>query len=173
MRRRYWAILAAVTSFSVLGACASERTPSLMNLRSDSAGPDEFAILPTKTLQMPPDIASLPEPTPGGKNLVDPNPMGDAIIALGGTPRDENAPSRGDSALISYASRGGVTGDIRSILAAEDLDFRRRNNGRLLERWFNVTTYFKAYTPVALDQHGELAKWRARGIATPSAPPKQ
>lgn len=174
MRPTYQTIAAALTGLTLLSACGgSDRTPSLMNLRSDSAGPDEFSILPTKTLEMPEDIAFLPPPTPNGTNLVDPNPMDDAIVALGGTPRDADAPSRGDGGIITYAARNGVTGDIRTILAAEDLQFRQQNNGRLLERLFNVTTYFKAYRPQALDQQAELARWRAKGIATPSAPPAQ
>lgn len=174
MRPTYQIIAAALTGLTLLNACGvSDRTPSLMNLRSESAGPDEFSILPTKTLQMPQDIAVLPTPTPNGTNLVDPNPANDAIIALGGTPRGADAPSRGDGGIITYAARNGVTGDIRAILAAEDLQFRQQNNGRLLERLFNVTTYFKAYRRQSLDQQAELARWRARGVATPSAPPAQ
>jgi hypothetical protein len=173
MRPAHLALTLALTASTLLGACAGDRAPSLMNLRSDSNGPDEFSILPTKPLQMPEDIAALPQPTPGGRNLVDPNPAADAIVALGGTPRDENAASSGDGGIISYASRGGVTGDIRGILAAEDLEYRKQNNGLLLERLFNVTTYFKAYRRQSLDQQVELARWRAKGIATPSAPPAE
>ena len=168
------AILAMFLGFgasTLLGACASDKEPNLMNLRSDSKGPDEFGILPTKPLEMPKDLAVLPEPTPGGVNLVDPNPMGDAIAALGGKAPKADAPSRGDAGIISYASRNGVTEDIRGILAAEDLDYRKRNNGRLLERLFKVTVYFKAYRAQSLDQDAELARWRAKGLATPSAPP--
>jgi hypothetical protein len=173
MRSAHLALTFALTASTFLAACAGERAPSLMNLRSDSAGPDEFSILPTKPLQMPEDIAALPQPTPGGRNLVDQNPANDAILALGGTPRDENAASSGDGGIISYASRSGVAGDIRSVLAAEDLEYRKQNNGLLLERLFNVTTYFKAYRRQSLDQQGELAKWRAKGVATPSAPPAE
>lgn len=174
MASTHRAIAAALIACTALVACGGgTRAPSLMNLRSDSAGPDEFSILPTKTLEMPQDIAVLPPPTPNGTNLVDPNPASDAIIALGGVPRDANAPSRGDGGIISYAARSGVTGDIRTILAAEDLQFRKQNNGRLLERLFNVTTYFKAYRRQSLDQQAELARWRAKGVATPSAPPAQ
>lgn len=173
MRPKYVALLTAVLASLTLGACASDKTPNLMNLRSDTNGPDEFAILPVKPLEMPEDLAVLPPPTPGGTNLVDPNPMAEAVVALGGKPRDPNAGSGADNQLVSYAARDVVTQDVRSILAAEDLDYRKRHNGRLLERLFNVTTYFKAYKPQALDQYAELARWRARGVATPSAPPAE
>lgn len=62
---------------------------------------------------------------------------------------------------------------IRGTLAAEDLEFRRKNDGRLLERVFNVNVYFDAYEPMSLDQHAELERWRAQGLLTPSAPPPQ
>lgn len=153
---------------AMLAGCASNDVPNLMNLRSDSNGPDEFSILPVKPLAMPKDLAVLPPPTPNGTNLVDPNPMADAIVALGGKPR---AGGTVDSGIAAYAARGGVTPGIREVLAAEDLAFRQRNNGRLLERLLNVTTYFKAYRAQSLDQDRELARWRAQGVATPSAPP--
>jgi len=166
-------LIAALVATALLGGCASDKVPNLMNLRSDSNGPDEFAILPVKPLEMPKDLAVLPEPTPGSSNLVDPNPQADAVIAMGGKPRSTTAGNSADRGLIAYAARDGVTADVRGTLAAEDLDYRKRNNGRLLERLFKVNTYFKAYRPQALDQQAELARWRAQGLATPSAPPAE
>ena len=45
-----------------VAGCSSNREPQLMHLRSDSAGPDEFGILPTKPLQMPDNLSELPAP---------------------------------------------------------------------------------------------------------------
>ncbi len=160
-------IIAVVLITLTLSACGGDTSPNLMNLRSNTNGPDEFGILPVKPLEMPTDLAVLPDPIPNGTNLVDPNPKGDAIAALGG----KQGAGSNDGALVSYASRGGVTPDIRTALAAEDLEYRRRNNGRLLERWFKNTVYFQAYARMSLDQMAELARWRAAGVATPSAPP--
>ncbi len=160
-------IFVMVVTALTLSACGNDKQPSLMNLRSDTNGPDEFGILPVKQLEMPKDLANLPEPTPNGRNLVDPTPEADAILALGGKP----GAGANDAALVAFASRGGVTADIRAVLAAEDLRFRQSNNGRLLERWFKNNVYFRAYLPLSLDQQAELARWRARGVATPSAPP--
>jgi len=67
--------------------------------------------------------------------------------------------------------RYGVAASIRPELAADDLDYRRRNDGRLLERLFNVNVYFNAYEPQSLDQYAELARWRKAGARTVSAPP--
>ena len=152
-----------------LSACGGSDEPQLMNVRSSGNGPDEFGILPPKPLEMPPNLAALPPPTPGGSNITDPTPEADAIIALGGKP----GAGVTDAALVSYAARNGLSGDIRQVLAAEDLEYRRKNDGRLLERLFDVNVYYKAYQPMALDQHAELARWRRLGLATPSAPPEK
>lgn len=163
-------IVLALTAVAMLAACGSDDNPVLMNLRPPGNGPDEFAILPPQPLELPEDLAALPIPTPGGSNRTDPRPLDDAIIALGGTPQASGIPA-GDAGLVSYATRAGVATDIRSTLAAEDLEFRRDNNGRILERLFDVNVYFKAYRDQALDQQAELAFWRSRGARTPSAPP--
>jgi hypothetical protein len=163
----------ACTAMLVLGGCGRKsETPELMNIRSSTNGPDEFGILPAKALELPEDLTALPEPTPGGGNLSDRDPMAEAIVALGGTPRAKGAgvPS-GDGALYAHAARFGGRADIRQVLAAEDLAFRSKNRGRPLERLFNVNVYFKAYKNMLLDQDADLARWRKLGVRTPSAPP--
>jgi hypothetical protein len=167
--RSAWAI--ATVAILTLAGCSSDQ--SLMNVRSTTQGPDEFGVLPTKPLEMPENLAALPPPTPGGANITDPTPQADAIAALGGNP---SAPRGGvpasDGALARYAGRYGVSPDIRGVLAAEDLAFREDNQGRVLEKLFNLNVYYKAYEPYSLDQYAELEKWRARGLRTPSAPPE-
>lgn len=155
----------------VLGlAACSESEPSLMNIASNTGSPDEFSILPTKPLEMPRDLAALPDPTPGASNRTDPTPQADAIAALGGNPARLNGPSR-EGGVVTYASRYGVDPSIRDQLAAEDLEFRRDNDGRLLERLLNVNVYFDAYRSQSLDQHLELNRFRRAGVRTVSAPP--
>ena len=157
----------------LLAACA-DPTPELMQLRSSTNGPDEFAILPPKPLELPVDLTALPEPTPGGANRTDQDPFGAAIVALGGTPSaPDGARPAGDAALVAHTGRLGLDANIRALLAAEDLAYRRANNGRLLERLFAVNVYFSAYAAQALDQQAELARWRQAGVRTPSAPPRQ
>lgn len=164
-------ILAAVAAGILLAGCGrGDKAPQLMNIRSATQGPDEFGILPPKPLSMPTDLASLPAPTPGGANLTDPTPNADAIVALGGKP---DGGGGGDAGLMNHVSRYGVNGGIRQTLASEDLQWRRDNNGRILERLFNVNVYYKAYRDQSLDQQAELFRWRKRGVQTPSAPPPQ
>ncbi len=157
---------------SVLSACGGgDKDPDLLNISQPRGeGPDEFAVLPTKPLEMPQDLASLPQPTPGGTNRTDPTPEADVANALGGNPAVLTRAS-GDGALIAYAGRFGVEPDIRPRLAAADLEYRRQNDGRLLERLFNVNVYFRAYEPMSLDQHRELERLRRAGIRTSGAPP--
>mgnify|MGYP002629348070 CR=1 FL=1 len=163
--------LAAIAMLT-LAAC-DDGDPRLMNLRATGDGPDEFAILPPKALQMPSDLAALPEPTLGGSNLTDPTPEADAVAALGGRIREGAGIPAGDGSLVNHASRYGRSASIRTELAAEDLEFRRDNKGRVLERIFNVNVYFRAYEAQSLDQQAELKRWRARGARTVSAPPAQ
>lgn len=154
-----------------LAACGGSDQPNLLNISQPRAeGPDEFAILPSKPLEIPQDTSSLPPPTPGGANRTDPTPFADATIALGGNPEALTRQS-GDGALVAYAGRYGVDPNIRAELAASDLQYRRENDGRLLERLFNVNVYFQAYEPLSLDQYAELERLRRAGIRTSAVPP--
>ncbi len=167
----------ALIAVMALSACGGRnKDPQLMHIRSNTSGPDEFTILPGKTLEAPDFKAELPAPTPGGGNLTDPTPKADAVAALGGNPArvsttGPNNIGRGDGALVNHARRFGANGAIRQTLAAEDLEFRRDHKGRVFERWFNINVYLKAYRKVSLDQHRELERFRRRGVHTPSAPP--
>ena len=172
MRAGYGRAVIAVAAMVTLAACGGKGDPQLMNLRTGQ-GPDEFAIVPPKALEMPESLSDLPEPTPGGFNRTDQTPEADAAVALGGKPSAAGGIPAGDSALYAHAARLGLDGGIRSTLASEDLDWRRDNNGRILERLFNLNVYYRAYSKQRLDQQAELARWRALGVRTPSAPPRQ
>lgn len=167
MRLKRLTILGLVT----LVAACGESDPNLLNIRQDRRdGPDEFAVLPSKPLEIPQDVASLPVPTPGLANRADIVPEVDVAVALGGS---EAAVYRGgaDPALVSYTSRYGVDPAIRPELAAADLEYRRQNDGRLLERLFSVNVYYRAYERLSLDQYAELERFRRAGVPTAAAPP--
>lgn len=171
MRAGRGALAVAGIALLLLSACGGDNRPppSLMNIRSTD-GPDEFGILPPKALSLPESLTELPEPTPGGTNRTDPTPNADAIAALGGQPGGGVA---GDAGLIGHTGRYGVDASIRTTLATADLDFRSRNRGRPLERLFNRNVYFRAYERQSLNAERELARWRALGVRTVSAPPPQ
>ena len=170
----YRSFVAAGLALATLGACSSRPDqPILMNIAASNRGPDECSILPTQPLQAPPSFSALPTPTPGGGNLVDPNPRAEAIAAMGG--RAGAAETGGipaaDSALYAHVARHGTSGDIRQQLAAEDLEHRQRNNGRVLERLFGANVYHRSYRDQELDRQAELERWRQAGARTPAAPP--
>ena len=160
--------LALVGTLVITLAGCERENPTLFNLRKADRSPDEFSILPSAPLQAPPDAAALPQPTPGGTNRTDRAPMSEAVAALGG---NVERGTGADNGLISTVTRYGVNGSIRAQLAAEDLEFRRKNDARLLERLFNVSTYFKAYRSQSLDQYAELYRLRRAGVRTVAAPP--
>ncbi len=165
-------ILLAFALPMALAAC-SFKEGGMMNLRSSHNGPDEFSILPTKPLTQPKSYSELPEPTPDGTNITDPTPRQDAVAALGGNPKylTRAGIPGGDKGIVQAASRYGVTANIRGTLAAEDLEFRSENRGKLLERLFGTTVYFSAYSKQMLDRYAELRRMRRLGVRTPAAPP--
>jgi hypothetical protein len=164
-------VLAGLVLLIALGAC-SRGEPRLMNLGADRRSPDEFGILPTQPLQAPPNFSQLPTPTPGGANLADPDPRAEAVAARGGRmPAETTGVPAADAAILARAGRFGTSDTIREDLAVEDLEFRRRNQGRLLERLFGVNVYSRAYRAQQLDSDAELDRWRRAGARVPSAPP--
>ncbi|QBX33334.1 DUF3035 domain-containing protein [Paracoccus liaowanqingii] len=157
---------------AALGLAGCSGGATLNNFKSGQSSPDEFAILPTRSLAMPPDLAVLPAPTPGGANITDPNPLGDAVAALGGSP--ERLANRGvgapDQALVAHAGRGGSDPQIRARLAEADADWRARNGRRPLERIAGTPVYQRAYAPMALDAATEQLRWQRAGAITSTAP---
>lgn len=152
-----------------LSACTNT---GLRNLRSTSTGPDEFMVEPNKELEVPPDMRSLPQPTPGGSNRTDNDPIGEAVVALGGRPGNVNAPiPASDGALVTASSRYGVQSDIRQTLATEDAEFRRKKSRFTQYRIFSEDLYEQVYRNQALDPRATADAWRRSGVVTPSYPP--
>lgn len=151
----------------MLAACGGDGR--LHNLDEGLDGPDEFSVLPSLPLEIPATL-SLPPPEPGGVNRTDRNPLGEGLLALGGNPAGGLA---GDPALIAAVSGAGVTAGIRSLLAQEDADFRRRAAFGAGLNLFGRDRYFRAYAGQALDAGAELIRWRGLGVQVPSAPPAE
>lgn len=156
-------------------ACTNER--GIRVLSSGDAGPDEFTVIPSKPLSAPENYAALPEPTPGGRNLTDQDPAGDAVAALGGRPQaiaqsGQSFPAA-DTALVSYAARRGSGAGIRESLAVDDEEIRSRFERFTGWRLSGFDRYNEVYRRYHLDAYGELARWRRAGVKTPTAPVKQ
>lgn len=163
---------AALLTICALALAGCSNEGKLMTLASDD-GPEEFAIVPTRPLELPPDLAQLPAPTPGGGNITDPTPVADAVAVLGGNPGQLSAQGIGaaDGALVAYASRGGVEPGIRTVVAREDAQVRSGQRRRPLEVLAGTDVYNRAYRRQTLDSWAELGRWRPTGVQTPSAPP--
>lgn len=154
-----------------LTACSQQ---GLRDLRGSGNGPDEFMILPSKPLVEPPSYSLLPDPTPGGANLVDQNPMADAVVAFGGRPEaiEPRGVAAADAALVASASRHGVQENIREVTAQEDEQFRKRR-GRLTSfQLFPVDRYAQVYRPQQIDPWQEERRFRRAGVPTVTNPPQ-
>lgn len=149
--KRFVLVIAALA----LGACDNGNPDRL------SRGPDEFAIVPVKPLEMP---VTADLPTPGGANRADLTPLADGVAALGGrqTSPDGQFPAA-DGALVTYAARAGLSSDIRSVLAEEDAIFVKRRR-RLLGPEL-------PYEEMRLDPYELIDLYRARGYRVPTPPP--
>ncbi|MEO9649465.1 MAG: DUF3035 domain-containing protein [Roseobacter sp.] len=161
--------IALILTTATLGACANH---GLQQVQSTSRGPDEFVVDPKAELVLPEDFAQLPTPTPGQGNRADIDPTAELATALGGRASSATAPiPSSDGALVSAASRFGVTPDIRQALAVEDESFRKRNARLTQFRIFPENIYNKVYSSQSLDARATAEAWRRAGARTPSFPP--
>ncbi|MGR3436400.1 MAG: DUF3035 domain-containing protein [Shimia sp.] len=158
------ALLLCITALAACGA----RQDGLRDLRSNTAGPDDFSTVPSRPLDLPPSFSDLPPPTPGAGNRADVDPIADAARALGGRP----GAGVSDPALVAHASRFGRDAGIRATLFAEDERFRTRR-GRLSLPFARGDRYFAAYAGQALDAAAETRRFRAAGVDVPAAPPRR
>lgn len=165
---KHLAKAAAVLALGLLAACGSapvDTDPASVVSR----GPDEFAVLPVKPLEIPENLNALP--VPGGTNLADPDPRGDALRALGGRPVAAGAVPASDAALVTAASRFGVPQDVRALVAAEDARTLRRATRARIGLFTRTNPYLRAYARQSLDAFAEVERFRAAGAATPTSPP--
>lgn len=158
-----------------LAACGNKDDDfALRKIKHTGNGPDEFSIIPGKPLEPPESFSALPAPTPGGSNRTDQNPRADGVAALGGNPGALVASgiSGPDNALVSHASRFGVTAGIRQTLRIEDERTRRRHGRVNILNIGPNDDYTDAYRRQWLDAYGEYYRLRDRGVTVPSAPPE-
>lgn len=162
MQMSSWKLVVALGMLCAVSACAPKRELSPAAI---TGGADEFAIVPSKTLESPSDFTTLPTPTRGGTNLTDATPKADAIAVLGG-----RLPTAGvDGAIVNYASRYGVDASIRSTLSQADEKFLKRKSNGISFPFFGKK-YERAYRSFALDPWSELDRLRALGVIVPTVP---
>lgn len=162
---------ALVLSICALAACGNGNG-KLRHFAQAGNGPEEFDVVPSKGLEAPESYASLPEPTPEGRNLADPRPREDAVAALGGSPAalGDTRVGTSDGALVDYAARGGIDPAIRDRLAEEDAEFRRRRARANSLRPFKLDQYYRAYEDQSIDPRAVARSFSQRGVPVPSFP---
>ncbi len=156
-----------------LAACArgDGQATSLRDMRPVGTRPQEFSIVPRAELQIPPDLAALPQP--GTPNRAERDPLAEVTAALGGQPaarRGDGRTPATDAALLAQVGRFGTDPQIRQTLAAEDLAFRKRNS-RFTWSLFPRDNYARAYRRQLLDPSRTARYFRLQGVRTPAQPP--
>jgi hypothetical protein len=167
-------VLSALAVSIILAGCDTSSGVGRFFAGTDNdAGPDEFGIVPTKPLEFPKEFTTLPEPTPGARNLTDPLPEQDAVAALGGRPAqlESTQINAGEGALLAAATRNGTAENIRTVLKQDDEKFRKKNGPKLIERLFRVNTYLKTYEEQTLAARKTNDLYRRSGFKTPTVPP--
>ena len=163
-------VLAMIFTTATLSACA---TDGLQQVTSNSRGPDEFMVDPKSELVIPDNLAELPAPTPGQANRADIDPEATMVASLGGRQGDASAPiPNTDGALVTAASRFGVTPNIRQALAEEDAAFRAGQSRFTQFQLFPENLYNDVYSSQSLDQRAAAEAWRRAGARLPSYPPQ-
>ena len=98
----------SITLFAALAGCDTSQGIGrfIVGEKNLQNGPDEFGIVPFRPLELPDGLTSLPNPTPGGRNLTDSLPEHDAVAALGGRPEklDSKRIGAGETALLAAAA---------------------------------------------------------------------
>jgi len=160
------ALVAGAVLILPLAACGDGGLAGSLRRSGVVGQPDEFMVLPTRPLEMPADLSTLPPPTPGATNRVDRQPRAETITALTGRP-----PASAPAAPGLVAATGPASPEIRAALSAEDEAYARRNQPRLLERWFGGNRNRQVYEGMTLDAEAEYDRLRASGARVPEAPP--
>ncbi len=150
-----------------LSGCEGGGLAGVLRSSGVTSTPDEFLVLPTAPLEMPPDLAALPAPTPGARNRVAIDPGELAVAGLTGTPGQVRTVSGAPLA----ARVGPGAPQIRTVLATEDAEYRAANPGRLLERLFTPNKEAVIYRGQILDAPVAFVDLRARGVEVPAPSP--
>lgn len=149
---------------ALAGCSRNTSDPELVFFKSKGA-PDELTLVVYEPIAKPESLATLPPPGTT-RNIAEPNPKEDVLRLLGSTGRENTDGNIGDqdSDLLHYTQRMGAGSEIRGILAQEDLEFRRRNQAKPLEKLANINVYFAAYSFMALDSRAEYNRLQSEGL---------
>lgn len=165
--------LALILMVGALGGCTDLRRA----LGIEKAPPDEFAVLSSTPLTVPPDYGLRPPHTPSGKPL-DLTPTQQArktVFRLGETDKvvSGSGMSQGEQALLNHAGAGGLDPRIRQEVDAETAQTADAN-----ESFVDELLFWKAPPPPPgqpVDAAAEAQRIRqseaeGKPVATPAPP---
>lgn len=167
-------LLASAAIVITLAACTGQEgdVPDLSRYHSKGT-PDEFAVVVYERIDIPAKGDELPTPGTVGTRVLQ-RPEAKATIALGGRDtnrRDGETPS-GDATLTTYMASLGTRDDIRQVIAQEDLELRKANPGRYLEKVFGSNIYYRVYEDMTLDAYEETDRLAGLGYRVLQPPPE-
>jgi Protein of unknown function (DUF3035) len=152
-----------------ISGCGQGGVAGVLRSSGATSTPDEFLVLPTRPLEIPDNLASLPPPTPGAPSRVEYQPESIAVTGLTGQEGQVRAAS--GAALLARAGAASNDPQIRARLAQEDAEYRASHGGRLLERLFARDQEALVYRDMTLNAPAVYEQMRARGVQLPAPPP--
>jgi hypothetical protein len=167
MAARHITAAALLVGGLAISGCAEGGLGTALRSAGIARTPDEFMVLPTRPLQMPADLNTLPPPTPGRPNLVDYRPQAEAVAGLTGR---TGPPGTADGSALVARTGAGSPG-IRTQVAVDDAEWRRSHRGKLLPRLFSRDREALTYRAQTLDAPASFETMRARGVGVPAPPP--
>lgn len=151
----------------IVSGCQNNNLASRLREAGVGGSPDEFLVLPTRPLEIPQDLASLPAPKLGSTNRVDYQPKQAAVAALTGGPA--TALTASGAALV--ASVPPASPEIRTVLAQEDVTYRQNNKGLFFQRMFTKDKEALTYSAELLNAPTEYFNLQDAGVRTYPATP--
>ncbi len=163
-----WKVSAALLIGAVFASgCQNTNLASVLREAGVGGSPDEFMVLPTRPLEIPQDLNTLPVPKPGSVSLVDYRPKESAVAALTGGPTAVGTAS--GAALV--AAVPPASAGIRTVLANEDVTYRENNKGLFFQRMFTKDKEALIYSAELLNPKTEYNNLQAAGVRTYPATP--
>ena len=164
MRPSTWRAAVAMVALLGLAGCEDNSLRSQLGLLHQ--GPDQFAVLPNRPIEVP-DHDDLPPPEPGAASPIAPDPLGEVKLALGSVaaaPLSE--PSDGERTVMAMLGPLPVEDGIREMLAAEHEEMLDEDTP-LVHKIFGIEQrrYRRAN---ALDASEELDRLRGAGVVAGS-----
>lgn len=162
-----WCVAIFATAVALSGCSDNNSIRSRLGLLHQ--GPDRFAVLPNRPIEIPEGDA-LPAPQPGAPALVRPDPVAEVRAVLGMGPVESATPSAIELALLERLGAAGADPTVASRLETDAATTGADDETLLVHQWLGLDD-IRNRRASALDPAAETERLRAAGvIASPPAP---